>query len=313
MAGTLAVDLGGSGSRARWTSTAGPQRTATGGGLRVSGAGLVAVPLVTALIDDLGLDAGDVDGACVGLSGLLTLGDGAHAIADAVRERLGAVPTVVASDAVTSSVGALGGEPGAVVLAGTGCTALGTDLADTWHKVDGWGHVLGDAGSGSWIGARGLTAAFEQHDGRRTDAADLLAAARSRFGEPEALTREIYTREDRAGLLASFAADVLDLARDGDAVAGDVVGAAAREQARSLAAALLPPVPPRASYTGGIFGAGEILTVPLAAELARLSPDVVLEAPLGGALDGAELLALRAVAGTLASHPPLLTVVAGPA
>lgn len=309
MPGILSVDLGGSGSRARWTPLAGRVRTVTGAGLRVSAAGLVAAPLVEALLDDLALEAGDVDGACLGVSGLLTLADGVGAIAGAVRDRLGPVATVVASDAVTSTVGALGGTAGAVVLAGTGCTALGTDLGQVWWKVDGWGHVLGDAGSGSWIGRQALTAALEQEDGRRTDALALLDALRSRFGEPAALVRAVYTREDRAGLLASFAEDVVGLARAGDGVAGDLVAAAGRELARTLTAALRPPVPPRASWTGGIFDAGDVLTGPFGDELRRLRPDVVLEPPLGGALDGGDLLALRAVAGTLDSHPPLVTVV----
>src|SRR5690606_21307552 len=130
-------DLGGSGSRARWTPLAGGSlspagvRTASGPGLRVSAAGLVAAPLVETLLIELDLRAGEVAAACVGLSGLLTLADGAAGLADVVHTRLGVLPTVVASDAVTSTVGALRGEPGAVVLAGTGCTALGTDLGET--------------------------------------------------------------------------------------------------------------------------------------------------------------------------------------
>ncbi len=67
----------------------------------------------------------------------------------------------VVSDAVASLVGALGGlRPGAVVAAGTGAVAFGSDFADTWTKVDGWGHVLGDRGSAAWVGLEGLRAAL---------------------------------------------------------------------------------------------------------------------------------------------------------
>ncbi len=305
MTAVLAVDLGGSGSRARLATPDGV-REASGDRLRVSPSGLVAAPLVTALVAELGLAAGDVDAVCVGSSGILTLGDGPQVVLDAVRTVLGDVRTVVASDAVTSTVGALGGRPGAVVLTGTGSTALGTDLAGCWRKVDGWGHVLGDAGSGSWIGMRALQTALEQHDGRRADAGRLLAVTVARFGEPETWPRQIYTREDRAGVLASAVPDVVALAEDDD-VAREILQAAGRELARSLAAALHAPVPPLASWTGRIFGAEAVLGT-MREVLAQVRPDVVLEPPRGTALDGAELLARRAIAGDLEPAEPLLTV-----
>ncbi len=305
MSTVLAVDLGGSGSRARLTGPDGAREVA-GDRLRVSAAGLVAAPLVTALVEALGVRAGEVDAVCVGSSGILTLSDGPQVVHDAVRSVLGRVTTVVASDAVTSAVGALGGRPGAVVLTGTGSTALGTDLAGCWRKVDGWGHVLGDAGSGSWIGMRALQAALEQHDGRRSDAARLLEATVARLGEPETWPRQIYTREDRAGVLASVVPDVVPLAEE-DAVAREVLEAAGRELARSLSAALGPPVPPLASWAGGILRSAVVLDA-LRAELGRLRPDVALETPRGTALDGGELLARRALAGALTAAPPLLSV-----
>ncbi len=305
MTAVLAVDLGGSGSRARLTTPDGA-REVSGDRLRVSPAGLVAAPLVTALVQRLGVRPGEVDTVGVGSSGILTLSDGPQVLLDAVRSVLGEVRTVVASDAVTSAVGALGGRPGAVVLTGTGSTALGTDLAGCWRKVDGWGHLLGDAGSGSWIGMRALQAALEQHDGRRTDAPRLLAAAVARFGVPETWPRQIYTREDRAGVLASVVTDVATLAED-DEVARGVLTAAGQELARSLTAALRPPVPPLASWTGGILRSAVVLGA-LRTELGRLRPDVTLEPPRGTALDGAALLARRALAGDLEPAEPLLTV-----
>ncbi|WP_152189087.1 N-acetylglucosamine kinase [Georgenia satyanarayanai] len=306
MSTVLAVDLGGSGSRARLAGPGGA-REASGERLRVSAGGLVAAPLVTALVERLGARAGDVDAVCVGSSGILTLSDGPQVVLDAVRSVLGDLPTVVASDAVTSAVGALDGRAGAVVLTGTGSTAVGTDLAGCWRKVDGWGHVLGDAGSGAWIGMQALQTALEQHDGRRTDAAGLLAATVARLGVPESWPRQIYTREDRAGVLASVVPDVVALAADDDGVAREILRRAGRELARSLVAALRAPVPPVASWTGGVFGAALVLETMLE-ELTRLRPDVVLEPPRGTSLDGAELLARRALTGDLQPAEPLLTV-----
>ena len=91
---------------------------------------------------------------------------GAAAVGELLRR--GARPraaSTIASDGVTSLLGALGERDGAVVAAGTGtiCVARrGERLA----KVDGWGALLGDAGSGFAIGRAGLEAALRNADGR---------------------------------------------------------------------------------------------------------------------------------------------------
>ena len=58
----------------------------------------------------------------------------------------------IASDGLTSLLGALGERDGAVVAAGTGTVVRGAGAASAWSKVDGWGSLLGDAGSGFAIG-----------------------------------------------------------------------------------------------------------------------------------------------------------------
>ncbi|MDF2847904.1 MAG: hypothetical protein K0R97_1886 [Oerskovia sp.] len=88
-----------------------------------------------------------VAAAAVGATGVATLVPDPTAVHDALRASLGAERTAVAADAVTAHLGALGGRAGAVVAVGTGTIALGTDLAGTWRRVDGWGHLLGRHGS----------------------------------------------------------------------------------------------------------------------------------------------------------------------
>ena len=56
------------------------------------------------------------------------------------------------NDAVTSYVGAIGFEPGAVVAAGTGVIALAGDRDGNFARSDGWGYILGDDGGGYYIG-----------------------------------------------------------------------------------------------------------------------------------------------------------------
>ncbi|BCW68471.1 hypothetical protein NicSoilB4_32340 [Arthrobacter sp. NicSoilB4] len=312
----LGLDIGGSGSRAalqRVDAAGEPPTSFTGARIEVGAAG-IALPAILASLLPQALHAvaergGKLLAAGVGMSGLLSLTAGTDDAHRALHAQLGPIPVALASDAVTSLVGGLGIGGGAVVSAGTGVVGLGTDFSRCWHRVDGWGHVLGDLGSGSWIGTAGLRAALAAHDGRPGGSPALLASLRERWGAPEELPRKIYTRDDRAGVLAAFAKDVAGAAHDGDAVAAGIWTRAGSLLADNLAAALGSGVPPVATYTGGLFDAGELLLEPLAERFREIRPDAELRPPLGGSLDGALALArelLRAPA-TFPDQEPYLT------
>jgi N-acetylglucosamine kinase-like BadF-type ATPase len=62
--------------------------------------------------------------------------------------------------------GALSGRPGIVLVAGTGSACFGRNArGDAWQS-GGWGPVLDDAGSGYWLGMRGIMTAIRAEDGR---------------------------------------------------------------------------------------------------------------------------------------------------
>jgi N-acetylglucosamine kinase-like BadF-type ATPase len=239
------------------------------------------------------------------MRGLLFLADRATVL-DQVRSGLGARTTVVVSDAVASLVGAVGGiGPGAVVAAGTGAVAFGTDFDEHWNRVDGWGHVLGDVGSGAWIGLAGLRAALRQHDGMGDGSAGLLAAAVERFGPAETWPRQVMTSSDAPERLAGFAPAVCELAPS-DPVAARVCVQAGRGLAEALLVAARGLASPRLVATGGVLGAAPV-TDALDARLAeagrRRSP------ASGSALDGALLLGQHVLeAGSLPEHPAYLLV-----
>ncbi len=320
----LALDVGGTGSRAMALLPDGRRITAEGDGIAVRAAGIP----VADLLDDLALQLRDATGGglpdgdgprvvCLGMSGLLGLTAPDAALA-ACRSLWPRATLVVASDAVTALAAGIGGPlshrrgGGAVVSAGTGVVALGTDWDTVWHRVDGWGHVLGDDGGGAWIGRAGLASALRAHDGRGGSAA-LLAAVRTTLGPPEDLPRAIYTRDDRAGVLAAFARCVADAARAGDAQAAAIWADAGQLLAISADAALAPGVPERVALVGGLVDAGDLLVAPFLAEIARRRPSAVVTVADAQPLQGALRLALDLEAGTsaLRAAPPFVTVSPG--
>lgn len=304
--GFLAVDSGGSGVRmavgvlgreplARWESRE-PVRTGSRG---IDPGHLLEqlVPAARALADEA--DVARLETAVVGAAGMASLGDALRAeLPGALARELGVRALALAADAVTAYVGALGPRPGAVVAAGTGLIAVGTDLT-AWRRADGWGHLLGDCGGGAWIGRAGLEAAMRAHDGREGASASLRARAEERFGPLAALPGSLYPRADRAAVLASFAPDVAACAGT-DPVAADILCAAARHVAESAAAVCPPAGAPRVALTGGLLNMGAPLLDPLARELAKRLPHAVRVAAEGDPLHGSVRIATGLATGSLA-------------
>jgi len=278
----LAVDLGKTSCRAaaagRRAEGAGAPGLAAPGGVRAAEAVILAVAR----------ELGPVDEVIVGAAGALAAPGAARALGDALLASLRAERVAVTSDAVIAHAGALNGEPGVVLIAGTGVVALAIGADGALRTADGWGPWLGDEGGGAWIGAAGLRAALRAHDGRGPYTT-LLDAARARFGAPENWPAQLTG----AAAFASFAPDVL--ATDGDAAALAIVSAAAKALAATARAAGDGPV----AMVGGLAGV----------EVLREQLDLVPTA--GDALDGAlrleaihepHVIRVQAALETLATH-----------
>ncbi|MFE1025126.1 N-acetylglucosamine kinase [Streptomyces sp. NPDC058818] len=312
--GFLAVDSGGSGLRVV-VGTAGDGAGGDGGGpdglgrrasrepVRTGARGIdpahlmaQLVPMARALTTETGVTG--LDTVVVGAAGLATLGDALRAeLPGALARELGARTVALVADAVTAYVGAIGPRAGAVVAAGTGLIATGTDLT-RWRRADGWGHLLGDCGGGAWIGRAGLEAALRAHDGREGGSALLLGRAEERFGPVAGLPGQLYPRTDRPAVLASFAPDVAACAAD-DPVAADVLRAAARHLADSAAAVCPSGGEPLVAVTGGLLKMGDALVVPLEEELAKRLPHARRTAAEGDPLHGSARIAAALAAGAL--------------
>ncbi|MGN8025129.1 N-acetylglucosamine kinase [Microbacterium sp. 22242] len=229
--GTVAIDLGKSLCRARFTDGDAVVRREGGGAPGIAARGGVALALeaIRPLLADVRPAR-----IGVGAAGAMYAAAEAVALARALAEEHRA-PVAVASDVVTAHAGALGGEEGVLLVAGTGAVALGVAVA-SYRIVDGWGPELGDLGSGSWIGREGVRAALRARDGlgAPTVLTDALAPLIGDAGSPVAW---VGGASAPARLLATFAPAVLDGAEQGDAVAVGIRDEAARLLAETALAA----------------------------------------------------------------------------
>ncbi|MEV8318627.1 BadF/BadG/BcrA/BcrD ATPase family protein [Streptomyces sp. NPDC059900] len=308
----LGVDSGGSGMRValdRLDGLARPAPVSSKEPVRTGALGMDAEhfmeqlgPLTRELLGQAG--GGSIAAVAIGAAGMATLGDDLRAqLPSALRDAFGVRRLALAADAVTAYAGALGDRPGAVVAAGTGMIAIGTDLSG-WHRADGWGHLLGDCGGGAWIGRAGLEAAMRAFDGRQGGSKALLALAEELFGPVQQLPGQLYPRPDRPAMLASFAPEVARCADD-DPVAAAILRDAARHIAEA-AAAVCPASDragrgerPEVALTGGLFKMGDALLHPVAAELGDRLRHVRLVPAAGAPLDGAVRIAADVAADRL--------------
>jgi N-acetylglucosamine kinase-like BadF-type ATPase len=75
------------------------------------------------------------------------------------------VPVVLENDAFGALMSVRGEFSGNVLAAGTGVVALGVNPNGEVFRVGGWGHLIGDQGSGYDIGRKALAAAMASFDG----------------------------------------------------------------------------------------------------------------------------------------------------
>lgn len=245
--------------------------------------------VVRAALERTGADASVVT---AGVSGLTTR----EADAAALLTRIGEPhvrEVTLAHDSTTSFLGALGDVPGAVVAAGTGVVTLAVG-AEQVARVDGWGYLMGDAGSGYWIGREALDAVMREFDGRGPATA-LTGVAMERWPDLTQAYIDLQADHDRVRVVASFAEHVARFATAGDAVAQHITVRAGGELAHSVETALRRVRSDAAEHfsvcaIGGVFRSPQLHEA-FASHIAAGEFDVALVEPRGHGIDGAMALA----------------------
>jgi N-acetylglucosamine kinase-like BadF-type ATPase len=289
----LAIDLGKTGCRACLRAAGSETRYAEAPGspgLANTGGVDTAERTIRAVIDQIALP-GTTFALSVGAAGAASAPEAAALLAQHLADHPGAVSVAVTSDAVTAHAGALGGSPGVVLAAGTGAVATAVDHAGRFTRVDGWGPLLGDEGSGGWIGIEGLRAALRSHDGRGPDTV-LAAKVGEHYGIALTELPKYIGQQENPAMVAARFAPVVAAAAAMDDTASAIMTAAGHALARTVLAAIersgiRPPVP--YAITGGLAKLGTALLNPLDAAIAHA---IDRRESRGGPIDGAALLAL---------------------
>lgn len=213
------------------------------------------------------------------------------------REFLHSKRYKITHDAEIALSGATGGEPGIIIIAGTGSMAFGRNAAGTNGRAGGWGYLVGDEGGGFHITRQALRAAlrFEEGWGPATSLHRMLLDETDSTSA-NALMHRFYTPEFSRPQIAALSQVVNRSAESGDDVATGILRSAAAELIvyvegvyRQLFTAIQHPA---IAYIGGVFRSQIALN-----EFGRLARERIGSEPAPprfGPAAGALLEALRA-------------------
>lgn len=248
---------------------------------------------VAAACDQAGLDAASIafEAACLGFSG------GPADKEPILREVLRAGRMTVTTDALIALAGAAAGQPGVIVIAGTGSIAFGRNAAGRSARAGGWGYIFGDEGGGFDIARQAVRAALRHEEGWGPE-----TALRARLLEQTAaadanhMMHKLYTAEFPRPRVAGFATLVDQTAENGDVTARNILLNAAQQLATLVSAVrgqlFAPGEPAVVSHIGGVFRSGLVLE--RFRMLVELEASNTVSPPAYGPATGALLEAYRA-------------------
>lgn len=165
---------------------------------------------------------------CAGLSGAAD--DGIASLAQRLLIEIVGGAIEVIGDMEVALEAAFGGEPGIIVIAGTGSIAFGRNARGDKARAGGWGRVVSDEGSGHWIAVKALSAALHARD--RGEDSDLLRRLLAELNLATADDLVIYLNADPVRDYAPLFPVVLASAQAGDCSAAEVLDYAGAELAR---------------------------------------------------------------------------------
>ena len=215
---------------------------------------------------------------CLGIAGVDRPNDAA--VVRGIMKRIGFKARVlIVNDALIALETGAPGQPGVVIISGTGSIAYGRNAAGEAARSGGWGYVLGDEGSGYWIGRAALRAVLREAD-HRGPATALTPMLLDHFGVPAAagaaargLPQHSEAGGDwRAGAVrAGRVSPTATRPRSASCAAPPT--SSRRRRCRSRAASVCSAEPFRFILSGGIFRAVPWLEQELARRLPTVAPE----------------------------------------
>jgi len=296
MAVFVAIDAGGTKTRCRFADETRVLGELAGETVKIMSVGeesatttLQELVRGTAEVAGVRLDA--VERTCLGIAG--SVSESVRSWGANTLHALVSGEILLVGDEEIALDAAFHGGPGILVIAGTGSNVIGRCTNGTCVSAGGWGPLLGDEGSGQWIGLEALRAGLRAQD-RNIDTCllrEIIAFWNLRdLGELIAKGNQ-RSRPD----FASLTKVVVQCAERGDTLAVSVLERAGEELAAQVrlvmskmrAAGCDPGDLAHVAFTGSVLGEISLVRRSMEAYLRGAMPDVEIAQRAVEPLDGA--------------------------
>jgi len=240
---------------------------------------------------------------CIGSAGAST-GNNTERLTQIFRDIGYTGKLKVMNDAELVLLSETNGDPGAIIISGTGSIAFAIDKEGTTFRTGGWGHMIDDGGSGYRIGMDAIKAALMDFDGRGEET--LLTKMVADFFEVaqlNQLTGYVYGSDFSKARVAEIAMLVREAARLGDSVAKKIELNAA-EELLSLASILVKRArldSDKIVLSGSVIVHNENIRQIFESELCKTFPKIQIAEMSESAEVGGAKLAMRYYAASIVS------------
>lgn len=220
----------------------------------------------------------DIERVTLGLAGYGIVKEIAEKIAEIVEIVFKDIKYDLVSDVRVAIAGALAGEDGINIVAGTGSIALALKNNEI-IRCGGWGYTVGDEASAYWIGKKTIALFSKESDGRVEKAAlyELIKNNLSLNKDAEIISYVNDKIKGDRSEIAKLSRICSEAAMLGDKAAREIFIEAAAEITEMIETLLrnFGKKYVKVSYTGGVFKSGELILNPLRGMLENLNVQLI--------------------------------------
>jgi N-acetylglucosamine kinase-like BadF-type ATPase len=237
--------------------------------------------------------AADISFCCAGVAGV-SLPEVRTVIEQVLREHFSERFKIVGDDQIALEA-AFFGLPGIVVIAGTGSICVGRNSRGHVARAGGYGPIVSDEGSGTWLGRRAVSRVLLSLDAGATG-----HLSRRILQAWDCSTQDDLLHAANTAQLRSFAnlfPQIVGAESEGDGLSGRLLSEAGRELGRLVAAVyarLGEPEEVLVKGTGGVLEHSATVRAALEDELRAVVPKARYDSAIVEPAQGALYLATQA-------------------